>query len=66
MRIREKYISLTTVAAATVVFLFALVYRPPVVRGAADHVRWDIISLNPSTNSSDAKPGWSGTRISQE
>ena len=39
----------TAVSLAAAVFL-ALIFRPSVARGAADHVRWDVIHLDVATS----------------
>src|SRR5216684_70026 len=47
MRISSKWILITVVVSLAV--LLSMTFRLPVVQGAADHVRWDIIHLNPAT-----------------
>jgi len=50
MRISGKSLfARTAVSLAAAVFL-ALIFRPSVALGAADHVRWDIIHLDATTN----------------
>ncbi len=49
MKISPRSVSATTVASLALVVLLALMFHLPVARGAADHVRWDIIHLNATT-----------------
>ena len=46
MKITPRSVSATTVVSLTLLVLLALMFQLPVARGAADHVRWDIIHLN--------------------
>jgi len=47
MRTNRRSVLVTVVVSLTV--LFSMMFRLPVVQGAADHVRWDIISLDFTT-----------------
>src|SRR5215472_15096263 len=47
MRIVSKWILVSAVVSLTV--LLSITFGLPVVQGAADHVRWDIIHLNAAT-----------------
>jgi hypothetical protein len=49
MKISSRSVSVTTVVSLAVVVLLALMFHLPVARGAADHVRWDIIHFNAAT-----------------
>src|SRR5437667_1618468 len=49
MRISEKSLFARTAVSLAAVFL-ALIFRPSVALGAADHVRWDIIHLDATTS----------------
>jgi hypothetical protein len=49
MKISARSVSATTVAFLALVVLLALMLNLPIARGAADHVRWDIIHLNAAT-----------------
>src|SRR5215469_6706456 len=47
MRIVSKWILVSAVVSLTV--LLSITFGLPVVQGAADHVRWDIIHMNAAT-----------------
>src|SRR5260370_14782074 len=56
MKIAVKWIAGTAVVSWAV--LLCMIFGPPVVQGsAADHVRWDIVSLNPATTPATLAPG---------
>src|SRR5260370_37612497 len=56
MKIAGKWIAGTAVVSLAV--LLSMIFGLPVVQGsAADHVRWDIISLNPATTPPTMSPG---------
>src|SRR5229473_1711284 len=55
MRISSKWILITVVVSLAV--LLSMTFRLPVVQGAADHVRWDIIHFNPSTTPATISAG---------
>src|SRR5229473_2413760 len=56
MKIAGKWIAGTAVVSLAV--LLCMIFGPPVVQGsAADHVRWDIVSLNPATTPATLAPG---------
>ena len=55
MRINARLIS--AIAVVSLVVLLSITFRLPVVQGAADHVRWDIIHMNPATTPATLTPG---------
>src|SRR5260370_33506517 len=56
MKIAGKWIGGTAVVSLAV--LLCMIFGLPVVQGsAADHVRWDIVSLNPATTPATLGPG---------
>ena len=55
MKIATKWILVT--AIVTLAGLLAIPVWLPVARAAADHVRWDIIHMNPATTPNTLSPG---------
>lgn len=55
MRIRVRWMSAIGVVSFAV--LLSMAFLLPVVQGAADHVRWDIIHMNPATTPATLTPG---------
>lgn len=55
MRITARLIS--PIALVSLAVLLSMAFRLPVVQGAADHVRWDIIHMNPATAPPTLTPG---------
>ena len=55
MKITARLIS--AIAVVSLAVLLSMAFRLPVVQGAADHVRWDIIHMNPATTPPTLTPG---------
>ena len=55
MRIRVRWMSAIGVVSFAV--LLSMAFLLPVVQGAADHVRWDILHQNPATTPATLTPG---------
>jgi hypothetical protein len=55
MKIVTRLILVTVVMSLAVLLL--VTSRLPVVQGAADHVRWDILHMNPATTPATLSPG---------
>ena len=55
MRITARLVS--AIAVVCLAVLLSMAFRLHVVQGAADHVRWDIIHMNPATTPATLTPG---------
>lgn len=55
MRTSSRLIS--AIAVVSLAMLLSIAFHLPVVQGAADHVRWDIIHMNPATTPATLTPG---------
>jgi hypothetical protein len=55
MRTNARLIS--AIAVVSLAVLLSMAFRPPVVQGAADHVRWDILHQDSATTPPTLTPG---------
>jgi hypothetical protein len=55
MRTNARLIS--AIAVVSLAVLLSMAFRPPVVQGAADHVRWDILHQDTATTPPTLTPG---------
>jgi hypothetical protein len=55
MRTNARLIS--AIAVVSLAVLLSMTFRPPVVQGAADHVRWDILHQDTATTPPTLTPG---------
>ena len=49
--------SISAIAVVSLAVLLSMAFRPPVVQGAADHVRWDILHQDTATTPPTLTPG---------